>query len=76
LDVEEESNAARADIQAGDYIVSYNGIQPDTIEALRVAIKQAKDTGKKGIETVIYRDAKEIVKELEPGAMGVTLIEQ
>ncbi|MBW2473688.1 MAG: hypothetical protein JRE56_03740 [Deltaproteobacteria bacterium] len=76
LDVEEESNAARADIQAGDYIVSYNGIQPDTIEALRVAIKQAKDTGKKGIETVIYRDAKDIVKELEPGRMGVTLIEQ
>jgi S1-C subfamily serine protease len=76
LDVEKESNAARAEIQAGDYIVSYHGIQPDTIEALRVAIKQAKDTGQKSIATVIYREAKEIVKELEPGRMGVTLIEQ
>lgn len=76
LDVEEASNASRAELQEGDYIESYNNIQPDTIEALRAAIQQAEQSGQKRIAIIIYRDAKRIVRELDPGRMGVTLVEQ
>ena len=76
LDVENDSNAARADIQPGDYIESYDNIQPDTIDALRAAIKEAETLGKKRIAVVIYRDTKRMYKELDPGRMGVTLVEQ
>ena len=76
LDVEEESNASRAGIREGDYLQSYNNMQPDTIEALRTAIKETEISGKRRIEVVIYRGAQRTVKELAPGRLGVTLIEQ
>ena len=49
LEVENESNASRAGIQAGDYLESYNSIRPDTIDALRAAIKEAETLGKRRI---------------------------
>jgi len=76
LEVENESNASRAGIQAGDYLEIYDSIRPDTIDTLRSAIKNAETLGKKQIAVVIFRDAKRIVKELNPGRMGVTLVEQ
>ncbi len=70
LDVEEESNASRAGIQEGDYLESYNNMQPETIEALRAAIKEAENSGMRRIAIVIYRDAKRISQENRPRQDG------
>jgi S1-C subfamily serine protease len=76
LDVEEASNASRAGIQEGDYLESYNNMQPETIEALRSAIKEAEGSDRERIELVVYRGAERLVMDIAPGTLGVTLIEQ
>ncbi len=76
LDVEKDSNASKSGIQEGDYIESYDGKSPDSIDALRAAIKDSETSGKERIIIKIYRDTERLVKKLAPGRMGVTLVEQ
>ncbi len=75
LDVAEDSNASKAGIQAGDYLESYNGKQPNSIDDLRTAINDAEKAGKERIKVVIYRGTERMEVELGPGLMGVTLEE-
>jgi len=76
LSVEEDSNALKAGILAGDYLESYDGKRPDSIEDLRTAIRVAEAAGKEHVEVIILRGREKIKKELGPGRMGVLLEEQ
>ena len=76
LEVMEASNAEKAGIQPGDYIMSYDGRRPDSIEEIRKAISSAEKEDKKKITVVIYRSTKIIKMELDSGRMGVMLEEQ
>jgi PDZ domain/Peptide-N-glycosidase F, C terminal len=76
LDVDAGSNAARAGIREGDYLLSYAGERPTTIEALRAAIRKAAAAGKKRVTVGISRGDRQLELELEPGRMGVLLEEE
>ena len=76
LNVEADSNAAKAGIQTGDYLESYDGQKPTTITELRDIIKAVEEEGRERISVVIYRGTKRLGKELGPGRMGVLLVEQ
>jgi len=76
LEVVEESNAAEGGIQAGDYLESYDGRRPDSVEDLRGTIRAAEEAGKKQVKVVIFRGTERMEKELSPGRMGVLLEEQ
>lgn len=76
LSVEENSNASEAGIQAGDYLESYNGKRPNSLEDLRDAIKAIEKEGKKKVDAEIFRGAERIAIKLDPGRMGVLLEEQ
>lgn len=75
IDVEAGSNAARSGLLAGDYLESYGYTRPQTIDALRAAIRAASAAVKQQIKVVIYRDDERLVMTLEPGRMGVNLAE-
>lgn len=76
LSVEEGSNAEQADIREGDYLESYNGKRPDSINDLLAAIRDAKAADQKSIKVVIYRGTERLEKELNPGRMGILFEEQ
>jgi len=76
LEVEADSNAARGGIREGDYLVSYAGERPTTIEALRAAISKAAAAGKKRVTVGISRGNRRQELELDPGRMGVLLEEE
>jgi S1-C subfamily serine protease len=75
IGVEEDSNASRVGIQTGDYLEIYDGKRPETIDALRNAIKAAEAVGKNRVLVVIYRGTERMEKFLGPGRMGVNLAE-
>jgi len=75
IGVENGSAAAKAGIQVNDYLESYDGKRPDSIDDLRAAIRAAKAAGKKRVLAVIYRGRERIEKKLVPGRMGVNLAE-
>ncbi len=75
LEVEPGSSAATAGLKPEDYLQSYDGQNPETIEALRGAIREAENTGKKRVEGVIYRGARRIEVSFAPGRLGVLLTE-
>jgi len=76
LRVEEESNASKASILPGDYLESYDGKRPNSIDDLRNAIKAAEEEGRAHIKVMIYRGSERMEKEIGPGRMGVLLEEQ
>lgn len=69
--VEGGSNAARAGIQAGDYLAEYDGRRLDSVEDLRAAIAQAG--AKPEVPAVTYRGAERRAVVLAPGRLGVGL---
>ncbi|MEJ2700364.1 MAG: peptide-N-glycosidase F-related protein, partial [Desulfuromonadales bacterium] len=76
LGVEVASNAARAGIREGDYLIRYAGERPATIEALRAAIRKAAAAGRKRVTVGISRGDQRLEVKLDPGRMGVLLEEE
>jgi len=74
--VEDNSNAAEAEIEEGDYLESYDDRKPQSIEELREAIRIAKEEGRDKLEVVIHRGSKRLKKIIGAGRMGVLLEEQ
>ncbi|HKI51807.1 MAG TPA: peptide-N-glycosidase F-related protein, partial [Geothermobacteraceae bacterium] len=75
IGVEADSNAAKSGLLAGDYLAYYDHSRPLSIDGLRAAIQAAQAAGKEQIRLVIYRDSERLEKTLEPGRMGVKLVE-
>ena len=71
--VAEGSNAAKAGIQAGDYLAGYDGTVLDSLDDLKAAIQRAAQSGKESVEVVVYRGAVRLTFPLPPGRMGVGL---
>ncbi len=67
------SNAAKAGIQRGDYLASYDGLPVASAEELRAAIQRASSEGRQKIMVVIYRGPQRLELEIGPGRMGVNL---
>ncbi|MDX2493675.1 MAG: peptide-N-glycosidase F-related protein [Desulfuromusa sp.] len=76
LEVEVGSNAETGGIEAGDYLESYDGQRPETIDELLEMIKVAKAAGKERILVEIYRGTSRLNLELDPGRMGVKIAEE
>jgi hypothetical protein len=73
LGVNGDSNAARAGIQAGDWLAVYDGQAIDTVDDLRAALQAAQVVARPTITAVIYRGLERIEVQLAPGTMGVQL---
>jgi hypothetical protein len=76
LEIEAGSNAERGGIEAGDYLESYDGQRPDTIDELLEMIRDAEAAGKQSIQVDVYRGANRLQLELTPGRMGVRIAEE
>ena len=75
IGVEKGSNADQAGLEENDYLASYDGKRPGTIDELRAAIREAAAAGKKRITVAVYRGSERLEKTLDPGRMGVRLAE-
>jgi hypothetical protein len=73
MDVVEGGNAAKAGVQAGDWLESYEGRRLESVDELRAAVKAAEDAGRKSVRAVFFRGSERIEKELPPGRLGVAL---
>lgn len=73
-DVVAEGAAAKAGIQAGDYLASYDGVTLDTLEALRGTMAAAQAAGKGEVRLVVYRGSERIELGVAPGKLGITLV--
>jgi hypothetical protein len=67
------SNAARAGVQVGDFLASYDGRRVDTRAALGEAKKAATDAGKEQVQAVLYRGAERLEVAIGTGQLGVNL---
>jgi hypothetical protein len=76
LEIEAGSNAERGGIEAGDYLESYDGQRPDTIDDLLEMIRGAEAADKQSIQVDVYRGANRLQLELAPGRMGVRIAEE
>jgi len=75
LEVLAGENAERNGIEAGDYLLSYDGQLADTIDELQDMIRSAKSAGRQRIEVVVYRGGRRLTLDLDPGRMGVRIAE-
>jgi S1-C subfamily serine protease len=71
--VQAGSNAAKAGILRGDYLVRYDGKRIDSAEDLGAAKKAAEEAGKERVKVVLYRGSEEIEVEIPTGQLGVRL---
>ncbi|MBI5447054.1 MAG: hypothetical protein HY900_38285 [Deltaproteobacteria bacterium] len=76
IEVQAESNAARAGLEPGDYLESYDGKRPGSIEDLLAAIDEAAADGKESVRVVIHRGSERLEKEVGSGRMGVRVAEE
>jgi hypothetical protein len=75
LAVEAGSNAERGGIEVGDFLASYAGERPATIDELLAMIKAAEAAGKQQVRVLVYRGANQVELALGPGRMGVKIAE-
>jgi hypothetical protein len=67
------SNAARAGVQVGDFLLSYDGQLVDTRAALGAAKKAASDAGRQRVQATLYRGPERLEIELDTGQLGLNL---
>jgi len=75
LEVIADSNAWEAKVEAGDYLLEYDGKRPNSIVELRELIRNAEETGRQKIPILIERAGRQRLIYHAPGQMGVLLEE-
>lgn len=73
VNVAGDSNAARAGIEVGDYLASYDGVLVDSTEQLGEAKAAAAAAGKQRVTALVFRGNERLELELDVGQLGVNL---
>jgi hypothetical protein len=71
-----DGNAAKAGLQAGDYLASYDGRALESVDDLRAAIAAGAAAGKTKFIVAVYRGTERIEAEVGPGKLGVGLADR
>ncbi len=67
------TNAAKAGIQTGDYLASYDGQPLDSVDDLRAALQAAVAAEKPSVVVVVFRGSERMEIEVPSGRLGVNL---
>jgi len=66
-----ESQAAAAGLRAGDVLVSYDGRETRSVQALQEASAEATGAGAETVTVVVVRGDQEVTLQLRPGRLGI-----